>query len=49
MKLVNPTDKYKESYFDLIRCAKENGGIFEKCVPDSRSNKTINRYLININ
>ena len=29
MKLLNPTDKYKESYFDLIRCAKENGGIFE--------------------
>ena len=29
MKLVNPTDKYKESYLDLIRCAKENGDIFE--------------------
>ena len=29
MKLVNPTIRYKDSYFDLVRCAKENGDISE--------------------
>ena len=29
MKLVNPTIKYKDSYFDLVKSAKENGDISE--------------------
>ena len=29
MKLINPTPKYKDSYFDLVKCAKANGDINE--------------------
>ena len=29
MKLVNPTNKYKESYLNLVKAAKENGDISE--------------------
>lgn len=29
MELVNPTVRYKESYLDLVKVAKENGDILE--------------------
>ncbi len=29
MKLVNPTNKYKESYLNLVKAAKEIGDISE--------------------
>ena len=29
MKLVNPTIKYKDSYLNLVKNAKENGDISE--------------------
>ena len=48
MKIVLPSEKYKNSYFDLLDSAKENNDYNELGNAALRNNETFNEMIIRL-